>query len=50
MLEASERYPHCFRYHYGPGPHSTPYAAWVLREAGIRHPLARRAIGRNYPS
>lgn len=49
VLEAAERYPHCFRYHYFPGPNSNTFAAWVLRQAGIRHPLARRAIGRNYP-
>ena len=48
VLEAAQSYPHCFRYHYWPGPNSNTFAAWVLRRAGIGHALARRAIGRGY--
>jgi hypothetical protein len=49
VLEAAHAYPFCQHYRYWPGPNSNTFAAWVLREAGIPHPLARRAIGRNYP-
>lgn len=49
ILETAETYPYCHRYRPWPGPNSNTFAAWVLREAGIPHPLARRAIGRNYP-
>ncbi len=48
VLEAAHAYPFCHRYRYWPGPNSNTFAAWVLRQAGIPHPLARRAIGRNY--
>ena len=49
VLESAEAYPFCHRYAYWPGPNSNTFAAWVLRKAGIRHALARRAIGRGYP-
>ena len=48
VLEAAASYPHCHRYHYWPGPNSNTFAAWVLRQAGVHHPLARRAIGHSY--
>ncbi len=48
VLKAAQAYPFCERYRYWPGPNSNTYAAWVLRQANIRHPLARRAIGRGY--
>jgi hypothetical protein len=48
VLEEAHVYPFCHRYRYWPGPNSNTFAAWVLRQAGIQHPLARRAIGRNY--
>ena len=48
VLQTAQAYPFCQRYRYWPGPNSNTYAAWVLRQAGIRHPLARRAIGRGY--
>lgn len=48
VLESAAQYPHCFRYRYWPGPNSNTFAAWVLRRAGIRHDLPRRALGRNY--
>ncbi len=48
VLQAVQAYPFCERYRYWPGPNSNTYAAWVLRQAGIRHPFARRAIGAGY--
>jgi hypothetical protein len=41
-------YPHCDTYRYWPGPNSNTYVAWVLREAGISHPLGRLAIGKDF--
>jgi hypothetical protein len=48
VLDEAHAYPFCHRYRYWPGPNSNTFAAWVLRQAGIRHALARRAIGRNF--
>ncbi len=48
VLKQAEAYPFCERYHYWPGPNSNTYAAWVMRQAGIAHPFARRAVGCNY--
>jgi uncharacterized protein DUF3750 len=48
VLEKAVEYPYCHRYRYWPGPNSNTFAAWVLREAGVQHPLGRRAIGCNY--
>jgi len=48
VLKEAQAYPFCQRYRYWPGPNSNTYAAWVLRQAGIRHPFARRAIGSGY--
>jgi hypothetical protein len=48
VLEKADAYPFCHRYRHWPGPNSNTFAAWVLRQAGIRHALARRAIGRSY--
>jgi hypothetical protein len=48
VLEEAQTYPFCQRYRYWPGPNSNTYAAWVLRRAGIDHPLTRRAIGCRY--
>ena len=48
ILEKAQSYPFCHRYRYWPGPNSNTFAAWVLREAGMRHTLPRRAVGRNY--
>jgi hypothetical protein len=48
VLEEAQAYPFCQRYRYWPGPNSNTYAAWVLRRAGIDHPLPRRAIGCRY--
>jgi hypothetical protein len=42
-------YPHCDSYRYWPGPNSNTYVAWVLRQAGIDHPLDRLAVGKNFP-
>ena len=42
-------YPYCNTYRYWPGPNSNTYVAWVLREAGLRHPLGRLAIGARFP-
>jgi hypothetical protein len=44
----SEKYPYSDRYRYWPGPNSNTYVAWVLREAGIAHPLGRLAIGSRF--
>lgn len=48
VLDRTEAYPFCQRYHYWPGPNSNTYAAWVLKQAGIEHPLPRHAIGRRF--
>src|SRR5574341_183342 len=48
VLKKIENYPYCERYRYWPGPNSNTFAAWVLREAGIAHPLHWKAFGRNY--
>ena len=48
VLVKSVKYPYCHLYRYWPGPNSNTFAAWVLREAGIAFPLARKAIGCKY--
>jgi hypothetical protein len=48
VLRAIERYPHCRRYRYWPGPNSNTFAAWVLREAGIEYAFPWRAFGARY--
>lgn len=48
LERAASTYPFCHRYFYWPGPNSNTFAAWVLREAGVRHALPPRAIGRAY--
>lgn len=48
VLRSSASYPYCDLYRYWPGPNSNTFAAWVLREAGIAFPLARKAIGCKY--
>ena len=48
VLEGADSYPFCHKYWYWPGPNSNTFAAWVLREAGIDFPLARKAIGCKY--
>jgi hypothetical protein len=48
ILRSSESYPYCNLYRYWPGPNSNTFAAWVLRQAGIDFPLARKAIGCKY--
>jgi len=49
VLDRARDYPHCERYLAWPGPNSNTFVAWVLREAGIVHPLGRKAFGRSYP-
>ena len=49
VLDRSESYPHCHKYWYWPGPNSNTFAAWVLRQAGIRHALSPMALGKRYP-
>lgn len=50
VLQTAERmYPFCEKYWYWPGPNSNTFAAWVLRRAGISHPLSRMALGARYP-
>ena len=48
VLEAATAYPYCNRYSYWPGPNSNTFAAWVLRQAGIAHPLSWKALGRHF--
>jgi hypothetical protein len=48
ILRGSRSYPYCELYRYWPGPNSNTFAAWVLRQAGIDFPLARKAIGCKY--
>ena len=49
VLEKAESYPFCHKYWYWPGPNSNTFAAWVLRQAGIRHRLSAMALGKRYP-
>jgi hypothetical protein len=49
VLDRAESYPHCHKYWYWPGPNSNTFAAWVLRQAGIRHALSPMALGKRYP-
>lgn len=46
VLARAPKYPHCNLYRYWPGPNSNTFAAWVLREARIEHPLHWKAIGK----
>jgi hypothetical protein len=48
VFKKIQDYPYCERYRYWPGPNSNTFVAWVLCEAGIQHPLDRRAIGRYF--
>lgn len=48
VLDKAPQYPYCEVYRYWPGPNSNTYAAWVLRQAGIRYPLVWRAFGKNW--
>ena len=48
VLRAVDRYPHCRRYRYWPGPNSNTFAAWVLREAGIEYPFPWKAFGARF--
>ena len=48
VLVNAHTYPYCGLYRYWPGPNSNTFAAWVLRQAGIDFPLARKAIGCKY--
>jgi hypothetical protein len=48
VLVNAKNYPYCQTYRYWPGPNSNTFAAWVLRQAGIEFPLARKAIGCKY--
>ena len=49
VLGTVTAYPHCQRYIAWPGPNSNTFVAWVLRSAGVRHPLGWKALGRRYP-
>ncbi len=48
ILEAPASYPFCGKYRYWPGPNSNTYAAWVLRQAGIRYAFPWNAFGARY--
>ena len=48
VLATAPEYPARHRYRYWPGPNSNTFAAWVLGEAGIRHALDPRAVGKDY--
>ena len=49
LQQAEQSYPFCQKYWYWPGPNSNSFAAWVLRRAGVSHPLSRMALGARYP-
>lgn len=47
VLDAAfANYPHRERYLVFPGPNSNTFVGWVLSEAGVRHRLDWRGIGR----
>lgn len=48
VLEAADAYPYCQRYLPWPGPNSNTFAAWVLRQAKIKHRLPWQAFGRDF--
>jgi hypothetical protein len=48
VLEAADAYPFCHRYLPWPGPNSNTFAAWVLRQARIKHRLPWQAFGRDF--
>jgi hypothetical protein len=48
LNRATVDYPHVQRYLAWPGPNSNTFVAWILRRAGIVHPLPWRAFGRSY--
>ena len=48
VLQHAADYPWCERYRMWPGPNSNTFVAWVLRKAGVDHPLDPRGIGRGY--
>ena len=48
VLEKAAAYPYCHRYLPWPGPNSNTFAAWVLRQAGVRHELPWRALGKAF--
>jgi hypothetical protein len=48
VLERIDRYPHCHRYRYWPGPNSNTFAAWVLSEAGVEYAFPWKAFGARY--
>jgi hypothetical protein len=48
VLEKAASYPYCHRYLPWPGPNSNTFAAWVLRQAGVRHELPWRALGKAF--
>ena len=50
VLADVSRYPHCERYLAWPGPNSNTFVAWVMRCAGVDHPMGWRAIGKRYPA
>ena len=48
VLAEPHDYPHSQRYRYWPGPNSNSFVAWVLKQAGIRHSLHWKGIGRKW--
>ncbi len=48
VLRTIDAYPYCETYRYWPGPNSNTFVAWVLRQAGIQHPLDPRGLGRKF--
>jgi hypothetical protein len=48
VLADPASYPHTRKYRYWPGPNSNSFVAWVLRQAGVRHTLHWRGIGRKW--
>ena len=48
VLECATAYPYCHVYRPWPGPNSNTFAAWVLRQAGVEHPLPWQAFGKGF--
>jgi hypothetical protein len=48
LKSTHQEYPWRDRYLPWPGPNSNTFVAWVLRLAGIEHPLHWKAIGKHF--
>ena len=48
LRNSCTEYPFRDNYCAVPGPNSNTYVAWILRQAGVKHQLSRKAIGKNF--